>query len=293
MLKRFGIIGSGNVGITLSEYLQDINLLEWCYVHSDKSFIEAIKIIKKDNIIRNFDDLVSFPDYVIIAVNDSNIANIAKQIAEKQNELNGVLFSHCSGTLSADELNSLKKFGAITGATHPYQTFFYNRTEILTGISWGIDCKTEDENEFEKMINIFGGNPVFLSDKAKIQKELYHISAIVASNYLNTIISVSDELLNEIELDTEKFIKPIIKTTIENNLLSMQNSNKQIPLTGPIVRGDIQIISQHISALEKYPEIMQQYKLFGLATLEKAYSNNMIEKSKYLKIKKLLNRNNS
>lgn len=287
-MKKFGIIGTGKVGITLIEYLNSKDILEWVLARSEKSFNIVKTIDKNIRIFRNISDIDCFPDYTILAVNDRSIRELSSGISHNNNDLSGKVFSHCSGTLPKEELISLCENNAIIGAAHPYQTFYEPEKSVLSGVPWGIDTDPQNENIFKEMIKVLSGKPVILNDKAKKLKELYHISAVAASNYMNTIISMSDDILKEINLNPEEILRPIIETTLKNNFKMLRGETSQPPLTGPIIRGDVEIISKHIKALENYPELLIQYKLIGLATLESAYNKQLIGSKPYLKMKEVL-----
>jgi predicted short-subunit dehydrogenase-like oxidoreductase (DUF2520 family) len=286
-IKKIAVIGAGNVGKTIANYLSNNNLLEWILARSDNSYSKLLRIVPDDKIIRDISDIDNFPDYTILAVSDNSINQISKNISIFFSDLKGKYFSHCSGTLNKDELKPLEESGGIIAAIHPYQTFYNSSEETLKNIPWGIDCEVINESDFSELISILNGKPVILSDKAKKQKELYHISAIVASNYLNTLVALSSELLEEIDMEPEVFIKNIIDTTLDNNYKSLATKD-ELPLTGPIVRGDIEIIKRHINALSVHPLFLNQYKLIGLATLESAFNNNLLPIEKYNEIKSIL-----
>lgn len=284
--QKFGVIGAGNVGSAVAKYLSHNEMLEWVLARTDNSFGNISDEIPESEIIRNIDDIISFPEFTIIAVSDTSIRNIADSITNKFSDLSEKYFTHCSGTLGKSELTPLENFGGTIAAAHPYQTFYNSGKDTLKGIPWGIDADISDEKEFAGMIRLLGGIPVILSDKAKVNKELYHISAVAASNYLNTLLSLSGELLIEIELDPELLLKPIIETTLKNNFGKIHIGGTT-PLTGPIVRGDTDTIRKHITALDNHPTFLEQYKLMGRATLETAISKKIISREKYKELEKL------
>lgn len=284
--NKIGIIGAGNVGKAISEHLFNKNMLEWVLARSNNSFINISGIIPKHLIIRSLSDIDTLPKYIILAVSENSIKYLAKQISDVFTDLSGLYFTHCSGTLSKYEIESLKKAGSSIAATHPYQTFYNSGADTLKNIPWGIDAENDSETQYSDLIEILGGKPVILSKEAVDNKELYHISAVAASNYLNTLISFSSELLKDINLDAETFLKPIIETTLKNNYEKIQSS-KDTPLTGPIVRGDTDTIMKHITALNKNPSHLKQYQLMGRATLELAYEKQIIPEKKYKELKKI------
>lgn len=284
---KIAVIGAGNVGSAIAQFLSDNNMLEWVIARSNHSYNRIKNFVPENKIIRNVSETTQFPELTILAVSDNSIRAISYEISQLFPDLINKRFSHCSGTLGKEELILLEKNGAKVAALHPYQTFFNSSKETLDNIPWGIDCHKYDEKEFSEFVSMLNGKPVILSEKAKNEKELYHISAIVASNYLNTLLSLSSELLKKIDMKPEVFLKTIIDTTLNNNYKSLHTENIS-PLTGPIVRGEANIIKRHLNALSKYPELINQYKLIGMATLRTAYNKNLLSEKTYIEIKTLL-----
>jgi predicted short-subunit dehydrogenase-like oxidoreductase (DUF2520 family) len=183
-------------------------------------------------------------------------------------------------------LDCSKKYNAIIGTAHPYQTFFYPEISNFNNIGWGIssDKNIDIISDFIKSI---GGNPVDISILPNDKKALYHCSAVVASNFLSSIITLSKNIAFDYGINPQDFLPGIINTTLENNINTISNP-EVFPLTGPIARGDSEAIKMHINALKDKEYAMNAYIYFSLATLELALHYNFINEEKYITMRKEL-----
>jgi len=277
-----GIIGYGKLGTALAHAFVKLNSLKWI-IEKDKTKLQKcnIKNIQKDT---SLDAINIFVDYIFIVVNDSNIRTIAKQLAEKFNHnLKNTTIIHCSGTFGLDILSSCKPFAKNLASIHPYQTF-YNPDKKLFKCAWTYNA-LKNFTEIENLIKSLGGIPFHLND---IDKTLYHLSAVIASNITTLLLSSSKKILSKLNLPPDKFITPIIKTTINNNIKSLQNQ-KEIPLTGPLARADLKTITKQLKNLSVYPELLKEYKLLLLFAIEHLKNNNNINESHYQELSQLLN----
>jgi predicted short-subunit dehydrogenase-like oxidoreductase (DUF2520 family) len=97
---------------------------------------------------------------------------------------------------------------------------------------------------------------------------MYHASAVVASNYLVTLEHFALELLKEANLSEENaydILEPLIMGTL-NNIKAQGSINA---LTGPVARGDDEIVSRHLSDIDKkLPQFSNLYRLLGKHTLD-------------------------
>ena len=99
-------------------------------------------------------------------------------------------------------------------------------------------------------------------------KMLYHASAVVASNYLVTLLGLAFKLIGKAGIadrDAYTVLKPLIMGTLGN----VENVGIPAALTGPISRGDVQTVAQHLDEMKsKSPELMFLYRALGLHTID-------------------------
>ncbi len=265
----FCIIGAGKLGLSIAEYFVGAGIKFSIIARSEDSYNKSIALLDSNLVFRAIDQLFYVPRTFIITVRDNQIREVAEYLSKifKSNLQNKVIF-HCSGIIKSDELDSCRQFEAITASLHPYQTFFKPSANLLKGISWGVetDFNTDIFNDFIRFIE---GTPITIN---KLLKEMYHLSAVSMSNYLNSAITLGVLASEQAGIKAIDFATPIINQTVDNALLS---NHKQHRLTGPIARADLETIKIHINVSKDYPDILIPYCYMGLATLELAKSSGI------------------
>lgn len=277
----FGIIGPGRLGMVLAHELSTLSRLRWILAKSDKSVEKVKRVFGNGNhIIREVEDISDMPNMIIITVNDSSIAKVATTLARYHaDEIKGRYFVHCSGVVGREILKPLADLGGITAAVHPFQTFVMPEEDVLKNIRWGVDAEDSTYDTFANFVTFLYGFPIRIMDKSQKDKALYHAVAVAASNYMTTIIQLANKIADSANIDAKEFLPPIAKTTLGNNLRGL--SDRSLPLTGPVARGDIETIRLHIDAMSDNQDILVPYCLMGLATAKMAFSTGLISNLQY------------
>ncbi len=243
-LPTISIIGPGRLGKALKSAL-------------GKAGYEVNLVYGKDDSISGLGDLI------FITTPDSEIRKVASKIASSDLNLDGKMFAHCSGALASSILEELQKEGAHIACFHPLMAVS-PKTESFQDIYFDIEGDESVLKLLEELAQNVGAESIRVSPK---EKELLHISAVMASNYLVTLadlslrISASANIPERILMDA---FLPLMSSSLEN----LGNQSPTDALTGPIARGDIQTVQKHLKLLENKPELLEMYKKLGLLTLE-------------------------
>ncbi|MGB5793733.1 DUF2520 domain-containing protein, partial [Poseidonibacter sp.] len=81
------------------------------------------------------------------------------------------------------------------------------------------------------------------------QKSQYHMAACIFSNYLVTIMAFGSEMLKQIGIDEKQGLKamlPLVQATL-NNVMTL---GPEAALTGPLKRGDLLTLENHMKNVE-------------------------------------------
>ena len=119
-------------------------------------------------------------------------------------------------------------------------------------------------------------------------KVLYHAAAVIACNYLVTLVKLATDLWQTFNIPPDQATQallPLIRGTIHNI------DTVGIPqcLTGPVARGDTGTIRKHLEALEqRAPAILLAYRELGLQTIPIALDKGRIDKQKAKELQALL-----
>jgi rfaE bifunctional protein nucleotidyltransferase chain/domain len=254
MKYRFGIIGLGRVGSAMLALLN----------HAGHIPVWSVSSHCLENDIPCFSSLPDTPDgvdVVFIAVPDGVIKDIAETIAKQwAHACSGIVFFHFSGLFSSDLLSGLTKYGGEVASLHPLQSIM-DVAQAQQAIKKSFFTVEGSENAIEIARYLVLSIGSKLIPIAKRDKILYHTAAVIASNYLVSLVSQATQLMEEVGLSREHLI-PLIKGTVSNF-----EAHGQSALTGPVQRGDWQTVKAHLNEIyERFPDILPSYEALGLYT---------------------------
>ncbi len=286
MKASYSIIGCGKVGTALCEYLHKagytpVGLSDHKYKNA-KETLRITEIKKKVFLSEKPYEVIDTADIVIITTPDGTIEEICKSLSTKKCFKENSVILHCSGSLPSTILSSASESGASVGSMHPLQSFASkeNPENPFYDIIMSVEGEKKALKTAIKIAESLKAKPVPIKTDAKT---LYHASAVVASNYLVTLIDLAYKLIGKAgvaENDAFEVLKPLINGTLNN----IKNKGPQNSLTGPVIRGDTKTVLTHINEInEKASELNKLYKVLGLYTLgiaEKELSDDVIENFK-------------
>jgi len=185
------------------------------------------------------------PDLVLLCVPDRAIAEAAGQTPA------GPWIAHVSGATSLAALAPhVQRF-----SVHPLQTFRRGGDDKQFDGAWAaVTGEFEDARQRGFALAALLGLRPFVLDDA--HRTIYHAGAVVASNYLVTLYRSAARLLEHAGAPPEALI-PLMQRTIENGF----------DLTGPIARGDWEVVHAHLAALrDAAPDLEPMYRALADAT---------------------------
>ena len=207
-------------------------------------------------------------DIVFITTQDSEIARVAKNLAERLENLPYIF--HTSGALSSKILEKLSENGCEVGSIHPLISISDARigAESLKGAYF---CLEGDSLAVDIATQIIANLEGISFSIETNYKPLYHASAVTACGHLVALVSTAVEMLSNCglsKIQAQTIIFPLLKSTIDN--LSLQTPAEA--LTGTFARADTETLKLHLAALEKVDskELLEIYKLLGLRSLHLA-----------------------
>jgi predicted short-subunit dehydrogenase-like oxidoreductase (DUF2520 family) len=250
-MKKFSVIGAGNLGC----YLSDV-LLKQGY---------TLKTIFKKSKCRQFDGavgndirlLVEEADFVIIATQESHIRGAA-ELAAAGSDPKGKIFFHTSNALTSEELQALKEKGAQVASFSPLQTFPEYRAGTSAQVFAGIYFLAEGDPaavQLARQIAADLGAHTLVVEKN--EKIYFHIAGVAASNFLIALLALAEAQLNKVQKKREertgkpstpidiKILLPLIRQTLAN----VEARGVNASLTGPLQRKEMGIIKKHLETL--------------------------------------------
>jgi predicted short-subunit dehydrogenase-like oxidoreductase (DUF2520 family) len=225
-------------------------------------------------------------DIIIITVPDDLIGKIAKELASPTLPWKDKQVFHCSGLHSSQILKPLEKLGAATASFHPIQTFPSKKADpgLFKNIYVSLEGNPRAQKTAEDMITKIGGRTFSIQAK---DKPLYHSACSIASNLLVVLLDTAFELFKQTGISEKKafeILYPLIKRTLQN----VKDFSIPHALTGPVKRGDIETISQHLRSLKEMPEIRSLYIALTSRALQLAENESDLSSQRLRKLRELL-----
>ncbi|MBU1170629.1 MAG: DUF2520 domain-containing protein [Proteobacteria bacterium] len=279
MKPSFSIVGCGKVGTTLARYLTGAGytvhgLASRCLESAKKAAeLSGATTYSTDPL-----DVTPGADMVFITTPDGLIKEVCDAIAAKGGFSDKNMVFHCSGSLPSTLLGSAKKQGAVIGSVHPLQSFAsaYGDKNPFEGIVMALEGDEAAVNVGLEMAETLGAKGFRIQTDAKT---LYHASAVVASNYLVTLVDFAYQLLASSGID-HKDAYTVLGPLIEGTLANIKKVGTVQALTGPVVRGDSATVSDHLDAIKDImPHVMGLYTVLGRHTLEIAKKRGTLTES--------------
>jgi len=285
-MLKIGFIGAGTVGTALA-----VRLAKEGYpivAVSSRSIQSAQRLagmIPDCQTWENPQEVADRADLVFVTTPDDAVLRVVSQI----NWHAGQSVLHCSGADSLLSLEPARWAGATVGSFHPLQTFASVSQAIdnLPGSMFALEAEEPLLTTLKELATSLEGKWVVLQGDDKV---LYHVAAVMACNYMVTLVKLACDLWQTFGVSPEEAtqaLMPLLRGTVNN----IGNVGLPNCLTGPIARGDLGTITKHLNALEKTaPEILSTYRELGLKTIPVALAKGRINQEKAEALKDLLNR---
>jgi predicted short-subunit dehydrogenase-like oxidoreductase (DUF2520 family) len=269
---RIGFIGAGTVGTALAMGLDSRGYqVVAVYSRSRASSEKLASAIKGCRVMESGQALAEAAELVFITTPDDAIGMVASEIQWHA----GQSVVHCSGADSTEVLEPARASGAQVGAFHPLQTFasVQQAIENIPGSTFAIEAEEPLLTYLKEMAETLDGQYIELEASDKV---VYHAAAVIACNYLVTLVKLATDLWQTFDVPTEQAsqaLLPLLKGTIHN----IETVGIPRCLTGPIARGDTGTIRKHIEALEKAaPDVLTTYLELGRQTVPVALAKGKI-----------------
>jgi predicted short-subunit dehydrogenase-like oxidoreductase (DUF2520 family) len=288
-LEKISWIGCGKVGQTLARALKDAGYEIGAVVcKSRKNAESAISFIGAGEPSPSLFSAVHSGSVHFITTNDDAIGNVVQQIdSNVPGSLVGHYFFHTSGSVKSTILEPLQKKGAEIGSIHPLQVFAdpAKALETLPGIYYAIEGSERAMMLAVQMVDKLQGKLLLIPTE---RKALYHAAGVFAANYLTTLVGFVLEIMEEIGESSEDSYQAFLPLMV-GALQNVEEFGVAGALTGPIARGDVKTIEEHLDVLEPLPpDILRAYRVFGQATVEIAVRSGKLSHEKARKILQLL-----
>jgi predicted short-subunit dehydrogenase-like oxidoreductase (DUF2520 family) len=288
--KKVVIIGAGAVGKSIGYLLAKNGYQVLGFISKSLDSAQAgVELLGGGFATTEYDDFILKADLILITTPDEVIKKVAKDIFDQELVKKGSCLIHCSGALTSKilvpEVDKCGDYGQLS--LHPLQS--------IANVEKGIDSLaksffTIEGNEIgrevgEEIIKSFGADYEVINAEVK---PIYHAAACVASNYLVAILDLALTMNKKAGISPEKALSgllPLIKGTLDN----IEDLGTVQSLTGPISRGDVEVIKNHLDVLKEiFPDALELYQGLGVYTADIAKKKRSITAKEFAELNKIL-----
>jgi predicted short-subunit dehydrogenase-like oxidoreductase (DUF2520 family) len=264
---KIAIIGAGRLGTALGFALAragdtiaavaDINL---------EAAVETQHIIGQGSATEDIVQAAENADVVLLTPRDEALKACTAKLSSSPIIWQGKIVLHCSGHYPTRILQPLAGKGADTASCHPVQTFADKKPSagIFSGIYFGLEGSGRALDWARDMILRLEGKEFLLREE---DKALYHTACSLASNGLVAVLDAAVAAAQKAGLDEPAAIEiffPLIQKTLQN----VKKIGIAKALSGPVMRGDLTTVEDHLSALEAFPGLRNTYRALAAQALE-------------------------
>ena len=244
--STIAIVGAGRVGTVLAKRLAQAGFEITEIISGARSSSQK----KARRLAREAGARVSIPGGALLkarvvwfCVPDSKIAKAAAVFRHR--DWSQKIVFHSSGPLNSEALAVLRKKGAAVASVHPLMTFVPGTLPELRNVTFAAEGDVRALATARRIIRALGGETLPLG---KTSKPMYHAFATMICPLLVSLLATAEKIgaLSGIQkVDVRRRMMPIVRQTLSNYF----RLGPSAAFTGPIARGDVLTIGQHLSAL--------------------------------------------
>jgi len=266
------IIGPGNLGSALAVALKRAGYMIEIVISRPKpsSLKRARALAREVGADLTRDLRVSNARVVWFCVPDSQIAKVSSQMARNLPSSKGLIALHSSGALTSDELRDLRRKGAQAASVHPLMTFVVGSRPPLSGVPFAVEGDDGAVRMARQIVNDLRAHSYRIR---KSDKAAYHAWGTFASPLLTSLLVTAERVAALARIPKDKAKERIIPIALQTIANYAQSENSKA-FSGPIIRGDVATVRQHLAVLRRMSPARDVYLALARSALEDLPAKN-------------------
>lgn len=251
MKKSLAIVGTGRVGRALGRRLRAAGWKIGAVVaRSESSARKAARFIGAGRPFGRITADVADSAVILIATPDDAIAGAGETLAVVCGEaLHGKTVLHTSGARGAKVLEAAKQCGAAVGSMHPMQSFSGAKVPSLKGSIFAIEGDAAAMRVAKEIVKALGGVSLNVDGS---KKALYHAGGVMAAGHSLALMEAATRMLIASGMkrgEAMSALLPLTRQVLDN----FWKLGAKAAWTGPVARGDFEVVRAHREALRELP----------------------------------------
>ena len=244
-------IGAGNLATNLAKvlYRKGFRIVQ-VYSRTEESARELAQKVEAEY-TTSLEEVNPYAKLYIISLKDSAFAELLPAIvAGKRKE---ALMVHTAGSIP---MSIWEGHASHYGVFYPMQTFSKQREVNFREIPFFVEAKRPEDVELLKAIAATLSDNVY--EITSEQRKSLHLAAVFICNFTNHMYALAADLLEKYNLPFDVMLPLIDETARKVHELTPHEAQ-----TGPAVRYDENVISNHLAMLADSPALQEIYKLMS------------------------------
>ncbi len=253
------IIGAGRVGTAFAHVMKNHGIAVLNIISAKYSRAQALAARTGAKAYATIPEHEPWPDWLALTVRDDVIADVVELLdarVKPQNQHTACF--HCSGVHGSSLLKPLAEHGWNTFSFHPIQTFYSVeiRPEVVENIYVGIEGDEPGLQAARRLADTLGWKPMVIP---KDKKALYHAACVFASNFITANFGAALDILASIGIPENKAREALLPLS-QTSLNALAHLPPHEAITGPLVRGDVDTVENHLRVLSTNGLYRNMYK---------------------------------
>lgn len=267
-----GVVGAGRVGAVLGNALRAAGHAVVGASGISEETLERIATLLPGVPVLEVPDVVARADVVLLTVPDDALAGLVEGLATLGLWRPGQIVVHAAGRYGTGVLAPAADAGAIPIAIHPAMTFTGTSLDIarLAGCPMAVTAPAPVLPIAQALVLEIGGEPVVLAEQARAA---YHAAVCHGANHLVTLVAQAERLLERLGVDRPgTLLAPVLSAALDGAV-----RGGEAGLTGPVVRGDVGTVSEHLRVVaalaaqdERLADVLPTYVALARATVQRS-----------------------
>jgi len=250
MTGTLSIVGAGRVGRALGQQMRELGWKIGAVVtRNESSARRAVRFIGAGTACVGMSRRILASTCILIATPDGAIEEVANELARiGGEELQRRVVLHTSGTLDSSVLSAVRRCGAAAGSMHPLQTFNGVTVPPLEGKAFAIEGDAMAVRMARKIARELGAAPSQIEPR---NKPLYHAAGALAAGHTLVVVEAAIQLLTSLGMKRREAMRALLPMT-RQVLQNYERLGPRAAWTGPLSRGDYEVVGKHLSVLRQY-----------------------------------------
>ena len=243
-------IGAGNLATNLAKalYYKGFRIVQ-VYSRTEESARALAEKVEADY-TTDLQEISKDAKLYIVSLKDAAFVELLPQITEDKQKS---LLVHTAGSIP---MSVWEGHAERYGVFYPMQTFSKQREVDFQEVPFFIEAKRAEDTELLKAIASTLSEKVYEADSE--QRKSLHLAAVFICNFTNHMYALAADLLEKYNLPFEVMLPLIDETARKVHELAPRDAQ-----TGPAVRYDENVMSNHLAMLVDSPALQEIYKLMS------------------------------